>query len=155
MGREMREWDPVRRMRELLDWDPFAQMAPYGGEQLAAFQPSFEIKETRDSYVFKADMPGVAEKDIDISLTGNRLTISGRRECEDRNEDERYFAYECSYGSFVRSFTLPDGVDGEHVNAELKDGVLTLVIPKRPETQPRKIAVKGGSLGGEKTKAKA
>jgi HSP20 family protein len=145
----MRESDPLRRMRELFDWDPFAEMMPYHGAAVAEFEPRFEVKETKDSYVFRADLPGVDEKDLDIGLTGNRLTISGTRRCEERKEDERFYAYECSYGSFTRSFTLPDGIDGDHVSADLKDGVLKLVVPKRPETQPRKITL------GDKNKVKA
>ncbi|HEX9103070.1 MAG TPA: Hsp20/alpha crystallin family protein [Polyangia bacterium] len=153
------EWSPIgARMRELFGWDPFAEMAPSGGEALAEFQPRFDVKETERAYVFRADLPGVAEADIDISLTGNRLTISGRREQEERRDDERWFAYECCYGSFTRAFTLPEGIDAEHVEAKLDSGVLTLTVPKRPETQPRKIALGGGAGRAQqpdKTKAKA
>jgi HSP20 family protein len=144
--------DPVRLMREMLQWDPFAEMLPSTVERGGGgFQPRFEVKETRDSYVFKADLPGVKEEDVDISLTGNRLTVSGKREGEERSEGERYFAYECTYGAFSRSFTMPDDVDAEHVHAELKDGVLTLVVPKRPEAQPRKITLRPGG-DGQKTR---
>jgi HSP20 family protein len=148
------QWDPMRRLRDFFDWDPFAEMTPFRGGEALTFQPSFEVKETKDSYVFKADMPGVAEKDIDISLTDNRLTVSGTRHCEERNEEERFYAYECAYGSFTRSFTLPEGIDAEHVSAELDNGVLTLVIPKRPETQPRKISL-NASRAEKQQKAKA
>ncbi len=151
------EWSPiVSRLRELVGWDPFAEiaeMAPWAGGRMSEFQPRFEIKETKDAYVFKADLPGVEDKDVEVSLTGNRLTVSGRRQSEERRDDERYFAYECSYGSFTRSFTLPEGVDGERVDAEMKNGVLKLVVPKLPETQPRKIAL--GGKQGDKAKAKA
>jgi HSP20 family protein len=150
---QLREWDPLRRMRDLFDWDPFAEMMPYQASAMVEFQPRFEVKETKDSYVFRADLPGVEEKDLDIALTGNRLTISGSRRCEERKEDERFYAYECAYGSFTRSFTLPEGIDVENVNADLKEGVLHLVVPKRPETQPRKIALKG--MASDKGKAKA
>ncbi|TAK18088.1 MAG: Hsp20 family protein, partial [Myxococcaceae bacterium] len=82
------------------------------------------------------------EKDLEISMTGNRLTVSGHREAEKRDESDRYYLYERSYGSFSRSFTLPDGVDNTKVAADLKDGVLTMLVPRRPETQPRKINVR-------------
>ncbi|HYG68700.1 MAG TPA: Hsp20/alpha crystallin family protein, partial [Anaeromyxobacteraceae bacterium] len=118
------------------------------------FVPSFEVKETKDAYVFKADLPGIREEDLDINLTGNRLTVSGKREEEKRSEEERYYAYERSYGSFSRSFTLPEGVDAEHVDAELRDGVLTVRIAKRPEVQPKRIEVKKLSpTKGEKAQA--
>lgn len=149
------EWSPLARMRELFGWDPFAEMAPFGGEALTELQPRFDVKETANAYVFRADLPGVEEKDVDISLTGNRLTISGTRQCEEKRDDERYFAYECAYGSFTRSFTLPEGIDAEHVDADMNKGVLTLTVPKRPETQPRKIALGGGRAQQDKTKAKA
>jgi HSP20 family protein len=137
-------WEPLRLMRELMSWDPFAEMMPSLGTEQAVFTPRFEVKETKDAYVFKADLPGIDEKDLDISLTGNRLTVSGKREAEQREENDRFYAYERSYGSFSRSFTLPDGADVDHANADMKHGVLMISIPKKPEHQPRKISLKAG-----------
>jgi HSP20 family protein len=135
------EWNPFEMMRELMTtWDPFRELTrtmPAGVE----FIPSFELKERKDAFVLKADLPGVREDDLDVSLTGNRLTISGKREEEKKEEGDRYYTYERSYGSFSRSFTLPEGVDAEHIEAELKEGVLNLTIPKRPEVQPKKISL--------------
>jgi HSP20 family protein len=112
------------------------------------------VKETKDAYVFKADLPGIREEDLDISLTGNRLTVSGKREEEKREEDDRFYAYERSYGSFSRSFTLPEGIDVEHAQADLNDGVLTVSVPKKPEVKPKKIEVKKLRSGkGEKAQA--
>ena len=95
------------------------------------------------------------EEDVHVSLTGNRLTVSGHREQEHREEGDRYYASELSYGSFSRAFTLPDGCDPEHVRAEMKNGVLRIVVPKRPEVQPRKISVakEQAPSSGEKAKA--
>ncbi len=136
-----RVWDPLEMMRDLMQWDPFRELGTVTGRTLS-FVPSFEVKETKDGYLFKADLPGVKEKDLDISLTANRLTVTGKREEEARQEDERYFCYERSYGSFSRSFTLPEGVDPDSVHAELKEGVLTLNISKKPEVKPRRIEIK-------------
>ncbi len=136
-----RFWDPFEMVRDLMQWDPFHELGTVGSRNLA-FVPSFEVKETKDAYVFKADLPGVKEKDLDISLTGNRLTVSGKREQEKQEEEERYFTYERSYGTFSRSFTLPDGVDPDSIQAELKEGVLTLSIGKKPEVKARKIELK-------------
>jgi HSP20 family protein len=146
-----RSWDPFQQMQELMGLDPIEQMGRWlaGRETQSAFVPAFEVKETQAAYVFKADLPGVDEKDLDISLHGDRLTIGGKRESERHQESDRFYAYERSYGSFSRSFTLPEGVDADHVVADLKQGVLTLTLPKRPEVQPRRITV-----GGE-NKAKA
>ena len=147
-----REWDPFQRMQELMGWDPFEEMrgllAQRGGAP--GFVPAFEVKETKDAYVFRADVPGLEEKDLEITLTGDRLSVSGKREAEKRDASERFYAYERSYGTFSRSFTLPEGVEADKVQAELKNGVLSLTLPKRPETQPRRIQVGGG---GSKTHA--
>ena len=133
---------------EQLSWipgDPFRQMSPFwpGEEQPVRFTPDFEVKETKEGFVFKADLPGVKEKDLEITMTGNRLTISGKREADMEEKADTYYACERSYGSFTRSFTLPEGTDGEnHSRAELKEGVLTLLLPKKLEQQPRRIEVK-------------
>jgi len=141
-------------MQELMRWDPFREMSRrLGGDDLTGFVPNFDVKETKDAYIFKADLPGVKEGDTEISVTGNRLTISGQRQEEKKDEGDQYYAYERSYGSFSRSFTLPEGVDVDQVRAELKDGVLNVVVPKRPEVQPKKIPLKGTEKGGEKAKA--
>jgi HSP20 family protein len=140
------EWSPFGMLREFMRWDPFREMAPLlpqSGREIL-FVPDIDIKETPDAYVFRADLPGIAEKDLEISLTGNRLTLSGKREEERREEKDTYFACERSYGSFSRTFTLPAGTDAEHAKADLKDGVLTVSVPKKPEVQAKKIPVQAG-----------
>lgn len=140
-----RETDPTRWMRDFFNWDPFREMAPTWFTPTLTdptFAPAFEVKEGEDSFLFKADLPGIKEADVEVKLTGNRLTISGKRDAETENKAETYYTYERSYGTFLRAFTLPDGIDAEHVKAELKDGVLTVVIPKLPAAQPKTIAVK-------------
>jgi HSP20 family protein len=140
-----REWDPFQRMQELMNWDPFELMNQWltggGREGVSTFVPAFEVRETKDAFIFKADVPGVEEKDIEITLTGDRIVVSGKRESEKREESDRFFAYERSFGAFSRAFTLPEGVNAEAVSAELKNGVLTLMLPKRPEVQPKRIKV--------------
>jgi HSP20 family protein len=135
-------WDPFRLMRDFMNWDPFAEMAPSlirAGESM--FSPRFEVKETKNAYVFKADLPGLEEKDLEITVTGSRVTVSGKREAENKDEDETYYAYERSYGRFTRTFTLPDDANTSEIRAELKDGVLSLVVPKKPESQPQKVPI--------------
>jgi HSP20 family protein len=127
-------------MRELLSWDPF-QSASWPALPAASFAPDFEVKETKESFVFTADLPGVAEKDLQVQVTDNRLSVSGKRESEKTEQGQTFYASERSYGSFTRSFTLPEGIDADKAHAQLKNGVLTIAVPKRPETQPRKIAV--------------
>jgi HSP20 family protein len=149
-------WDPVRVMRDLLRWDPFREVeAVLSPADVRGFSPTFDVKETKDAYLFRADLPGVKEQDLEISLTGTRLSISGHREQERHDQGDTFYASERSYGSFTRSFTLPEGVDGDNVAAELKSGVLTLTVPKKPEVQPKKIAIGGGSKAPNAESAKA
>jgi HSP20 family protein len=123
--------------RELLNWDPF-----FGGRPASAFAPAFEVKETTDSFVLRADIPGVEEKDLDIAVHNGVLTVSGSRAAEERKEGESYALYERQYGSFSRSFALPDMADGDRIDASLRNGVLALTIAKKAEAKPRKIEIK-------------
>jgi HSP20 family protein len=141
----MAEARPLRTIRDLLRWDPFREMAPIF-QGLPVFEreewnPSFDVTEGKDSYLFKADVPGVKKEDLEISTTGNRLQISGKREVEKETKSETVYSYEREFGSFVRSFTLPEGTDLEHARSELKDGVLTLAIPKLSIAQAKKIPI--------------
>lgn len=142
-----REIDPVRWMRDLMAWDPFREMSPSWfpiAREMKTFSPAFEVKENPDGYSFKADLPGIKEKDIEVKLTGNRLAISGKREEEKEDKNDTYYTYERSYGSFSRAFTLPEGADLEHVQAELKDGVLMIAVPKKAVVQPKTVTIKTG-----------
>jgi HSP20 family protein len=139
-----REWDPFRVMRDMLRWDPFREMAPAISPEAQVYAPAFEVKETKESYVFKADVPGLKEQDVEVSLTGNRLTVTGKREAEKEEKTDTFYTYERSYGTFTRSFTLPDQADVEHVRAELKSGELTIVIPKAPTAVAKRVPVSGG-----------
>lgn len=136
--------DPFQRLvRDMMRWDPFREMAPtWMASEAPTFAPAFEVKETKEAFLFKADMPGVKDKDLEVKLHGNRLTISGKREAEHEDKSDAYYTYERSYGSFLRAFTLPDGIDGDHVQADLKEGVLTVAIPKKVGAQAKTIAVK-------------
>src|SRR5688572_32896278 len=131
--------DPFSIARELLSWDPF-----YGGRPASAFAPAFDVKETTEAFVLKADLPGVAESDLDVAVHNNVLTVSGSRQAEERKEGESYALYERQFGSFSRSFALPDMADGEKIAAKLENGVLTLTIGKKAEAKPRKIALSKG-----------
>jgi HSP20 family protein len=133
--------DPLRLVRDWMRWDPFGQMMPVQ----SAWNPQFEVRETGDSFLFKADLPGIKQENVDIQLHGNRLQITGHREDEhEEKEGDNIYAYERSFGSFSRAFTLPENADTDHVACDLKEGVLTLVIPKKKGAQPRKIQIGGG-----------
>jgi HSP20 family protein len=129
--------DPYSLARDLLGWEPF-----FGTRPVSAFSPDFEVKETHDSFVVRADLPGVEEKDVDVSLHDGVLTVTGSRQAEERTEGDSYALYERQYGSFSRSFSLPDIADSDRIEAKLDRGVLTLTIGKKAEAKPRKISFK-------------
>jgi HSP20 family protein len=132
--------NPFQLMRDLVR-DPFGTMVPFQSE----FSPQMEVRETNDAFIFKADLPGVRSEDLDINVHGNRLQISGHREDEHEERDgDRVYAYERSYGNFTRVFTLPETADTDKIRCDLKEGVLSLVVPKKPGAQPRKIQIGGG-----------
>ncbi len=137
-GEKVRLWDPIQTVRHLLR-DPFSEMAPMW--PTSEFAPAFEVKETKDAFVFKADMPGVGADDLSVTLTGNQLAVSGKRESAQIEESDSYYTCERTYGGFSRLFTLPERADAEQVNAELKDGVLTLAVAKKAQAQAKKIEV--------------
>lgn len=136
--------EPVQMLRDLLRWNPFREATRFA-EGPTGFVPPFEVRESKDRFVLHADVPGVKETDLEITLSGLRLVISGTRKPHEVEEaNETYYAVERTYGAFQRSFTLPEGIDGEHTIAELRDGVLTVVVPKLAEMKARKIALKTG-----------
>jgi len=145
-------WDPFQTMQELLNLEPFQQMLPElwrGQERMRTFVPAFDVWETQDAYVFKADVPGFREQDLDINITGNRLTLSGKREAEQIQQSDTCYCSERSHGSFTRAFTLPEGINADQIRAELKDGILNVSVPKTPQAQPKRIAVQGTAPGGK------
>lgn len=112
---------------------------------LTAWAPAVDIYETENELVLKADLPDINEKDLDIRLENNTLTIQGERKFEKQVSEDNYLRVERAYGSFTRSFALPSSVNPDQIHAEYQNGVLTVRMPKREESKPRqiKLAVKG------------
>jgi HSP20 family protein len=145
-------FDPFQTMRELFRWEPFAELArgwPGGDRFSAGFVPQFDVKETGESFVFRADVPGVQEKDLEVAVANNRLVISGQREAEHEDKGDSYYKRERTWGAFTRSFTLPNNVDPSHSTAELKNGVLVIALPKLDMSQPKKIAIKASERSSD------
>jgi HSP20 family protein len=138
--------DPFRMVREMFQ-DPFGGMGLIGAESV--FRPNLDVTETNDAFVINVDLPGVEDDNIEVQVTGNRLTVSGQREAEETREGDRYVAIERAYGAFTRSFVLPDSADLDHVEAQLRNGVLEIKVPKRVEMKGRKVAIQGGSKARE------
>ncbi len=103
--------------------------------------PAIEVFEKEDRFVVKAELPGMTEEDIDISVVGETLTIKGEREAETEVKEEDYYCCECSYGKFSRSIDLPSTVDAKKIEASYEDGVLEVSLPKAAEVKPKKISV--------------
>lgn len=140
-------WNSFCGTREVLRWYPRRYFGSSRLWEPVAFVPSFDVKETKEGIVLEVDLPGVRHKDLSVTLTGNRLTVSGEQEAEEqekKKDDEDSHTTERTYGSFTRAFTLPEGVNAGKVKAELKDGVLSLILPKKPEVKTRQISVKKG-----------
>jgi len=138
--------DPFRMVREMFQ-DPFGGMGLLSSE--AVFRPNLDVTESNDAFQIRVDLPGVSEEDIEVQVTGNRLTVSGTREAEETREGDRYVAIERAYGTFSRSFVLPDSADVDHVDAELHNGVLEIKVPKRGEMKGRKVSIHGASKAQE------
>jgi len=109
-----------------------------------AWVPRVDIFEDKDHLVLEAELPGMNSEDFDLSFENNVLTLSGERKFEKKTDEGNYHRVERSYGSFTRSFTLPQTVTAEGATAEFQNGVLHVTLPKREETEARKIEVKGG-----------
>lgn len=108
---------------------------------LATWAPAVDIYDTEQELVAKADLPGLEEKDLDVRVENNTLTIRGERKAENKVSDDNFLRVERAYGSFTRSFSLPNTVDTEHIKAEYRNGVLSVHMPKREESKPKQIKV--------------
>jgi HSP20 family protein len=112
------------------------------------FSPAVDVYEDEHTVNLKIEVPGVDEKDLDIRVENNTLTVHGERKFEKEEKEENFRRVERQYGSFTRSFTLPQTVDAENVSANYDKGVLKITLPKKAEAKPKQIKV---SVGGEKT----
>jgi HSP20 family protein len=113
----------------------------------ASFVPAVDIYEDANKVVLKLEVPGIEEKDLDLRVENNTLTVKGERKFEKEEKEENFHRIERRYGSFYRAFTLPSTVDTEHIGASYNAGVLKLELAKKPEAQPKQIKI---NVGGEK-----
>src|ERR1700721_1368996 len=112
-----------------------------GHADLATWAPPVDIYETENELVVKAELPDFQDKDIDVRITNNTLTIRGERKFEKDVKEDNYLRIERAYGSFVRSFSLPNTVSSENIRADYRNGVLTLHMAKREESKPKQIKI--------------
>jgi HSP20 family protein len=156
-------------MTVLSRWDPFREYSarqdrmnqmnrlfresytPEGAEDAlttTSFAPAVDVYEDEHNITLKIEVPGIDEKDIDVRIENNTLTVHGERKFEKEEKEENFRRVERHYGSFTRSFTLPSSVDPDQVNASYDKGVLKIKLAKKAEAKPKQIKV---NVGGEKT----
>ena len=112
-----------------------------------AWNPSVDIYENKDHIVLEAELPGMNREDFELTVENNVITLRGERQFEKKEDSDNYHRVERSYGSFTRSFTLPQTVSAEGATAEYRNGVLRVTLPKREETKARRIKISGEGVG--------
>jgi HSP20 family protein len=140
-------WEPFRdlmttqREFDRLFKEAFSPFFGEGGLSTRTWAPPVDIYETENDIVLKAELPGIDPKDVEVRVEDSTLYLRGERKFEKEVKDEDYHRVERSYGSFARSFSLPNSINTEKVKAEYKDGLLTLTLPKREEAKPKTIKI--------------
>ncbi len=133
--------DMQTRLNRLFDESPF-QRSREGGTSLSAWSPAVDVQETDNEYLIKADLPDVKKEDVKVALLEGALTIEGERQQEKEEKGKKFHKIEREYGKFVRRFVLPTEVDSSKVQAEFKNGVLNVHLPKAAVAKPKAIDVK-------------
>lgn len=128
----------TRLFEEFFSDFPFSGSLFEGGDR---WTPSVDIMEKDGNLILRAELPGLSEKQIELKLDGNTLTLKGERKMENEDKKETYHRVESCYGSFTRSFRLPDTVNTDKIHADYKNGILTVTIPLKSEVKPREIPV--------------
>ena len=142
----------------LIRWEPFAGMdnmfsrfpgllgrwplLPGNGEQSMDWAPSVDISETEKEYLIRATLPAVKKEDVVVDVDNGILSLSGQRRQKEEQESEKFHKVESFYGSFARSFALPDGTDASAISAESKDGILTIHVPKTKTETKKATTIK-------------
>src|SRR5260370_41719707 len=143
-------WEPLREFSTLQDRMSRLFRETQGNSQeepltSSSFAPAVDVYEDEHNVTLKIEVPGIDEKDIDVRVEGNTLTVHGERKIEKEEKEENYRRVERQYGSFTRNFTLPTTVDSEKVSATYDKGVLKIALPKKAEAKPKQIKVNVGS----------
>jgi len=147
-------WEPFREFSTLQDRLNRLFRESYGPEgreeslTTTGFAPPVDVYEDEHNVTLKIEVPGIDEKDIDVRIESNVLTVHGERKFEKEEKEENFRRVERQYGSFTRTFTLPTTVDAEKVSAQYDKGILKVALPKKAEAKPKQIKV---DVGSEKT----
>ena len=152
-------YDPLREFVALQDRMSRLFRDPRGSDghdealTSTAFAPPVDVYEDEHNVTLKIEVPGIDEKDIDVRIENNTLTVHGERKFESEEKEENYRRVERQYGSFTRTFTLPNSVDTESVSANYDKGVLKIDLPKKAEAKPKQIKVNVGGVNAGKEKS--
>jgi HSP20 family protein len=149
-------WEPFREFSTLQDRMNRLFRETQGNSQdesltSSSFAPAVDVYEDEHNVTLKIEVPGIDEKDIDVRIENNTLTVHGERKIEKEEKEENYRRVERQYGSFTRTFNLPPTVDAEKVQADHDKGVLRITLPKKAEAKPKQIKVNVGQSAGQKT----
>jgi HSP20 family protein len=149
-------WEPFREFSTLQDRMNRLFRETQGNSQeepltSSSFAPAVDVYEDEHNVTLKIEVPGIDEKDIDVRIENNTLTVHGDRKIEKEEKEENYRRVERQYGSFTRTFNLPPTVDAEKVQADYDKGVLKVTLPKKAEAKPKQIKVNVGQSAGQKT----
>ena len=151
-------WEPFREFATLQDRLNRVFRDSYSGADrddsltTSSFAPAVDVYEDEHKVTLKIEVPGIDEKDIDVQVENNILTVHGERKIEKEEKEENYRRVERQYGSFTRTFTLPTTVDSEKVSATYDKGVLKIALPKKAEAKPKQIKVNVGGTKAENEK---
>ncbi len=137
------EWKPFEELDNLQDKINrlFDKTSGKGATESGSFLPATDIYSEDNNLVIETELPGVRKEDVDIKIEDNTLTIKGKKEFKKEDKGENYYRVERSYGSFSRSFMFPDNVEREGIKAEFKNGLLKLILPKKPEAKAKNIDI--------------
>jgi HSP20 family protein len=149
-------WEPFREFSTLQDRMNRLFRETQGNTQdeslaSSSFAPAVDVYEDEHNVTLKIEVPGIDEKDIDVRIENNTLTVHGERKIEKEEKEENYRRVERQYGSFTRTFNLPPTVDPEKVRADYDKGVLQITLPKKAEAKPKQVKVNVGQSAGQKT----
>jgi HSP20 family protein len=149
MANTLDRWEPLGELEDIQNrlssiFGPAPLRRGNSGEEinLADWSPLADIIEDDKEYVIRAELPEVRKDDVKVTVENGVLTISGERKMEKEEKGKKYHRVERAYGSFVRSFTLPEDADTEKIQAEFKEGILTIHLPKNEKARPKQIEVK-------------
>jgi len=135
-------WSPLGDLEAHFDALFYADRAECGGAA-KSWAPAIDLRETEDAYILEADVPGLKREEVRLEILENVLTIKGERTRDAEENTDQYRHVERGYGRYERSVKVPGGFDADGVEATFEHGVLTVVLPKRPESKTRQIEVKG------------